>query len=468
MVKNKLSSILFLIILIEGFFTLSLELLVIRQAIPFVGNGTEMVSIIISSVLLPLATGYYIGGIRYKTLFNKKNKTKIRYIIINNIYIISLLTGIGFSYIIMDIYFKTIPISSLMISLAFYLTLFLVIPTFLLGQTVPLISNYFSSQQISKITGKILFISTTGSFVGSIATVLILMKYLGVSNTLILLEALLLLLVLLISKHKIHAILNIAIILGIVYGLGSFSKMAYKIEYENTYSTLSVLEENNQTSLRINNQFASMTENNNTSFYHYVNVINNMIGENSDKVKEILIVGSGGFTVGFNDDKNHYTYVDIDSDLKELVEKKFLKTPLKPNKTFYAGEIRKFLKETDKKFDIIVVDAYTNQISIPISLLSVDFYRELRESLVDNGFVVSNMVIDIYLRDKFSKNVDYTLRNAFELVSTVPLIHIDRMKYELSDNKKKEVNYLYIMRKDNNKRTIYTDDKNNANFDKFQ
>jgi len=111
----------FTIILIEGFFTLSLELLVIRQIIPFVGNGTEVVAITISSVLLPLALGYYYGGIRYIESFKKENGTKIRNILTGNIYKIAIITGVGFSIFSLEIYFRQIATGDTLISLSIYL-----------------------------------------------------------------------------------------------------------------------------------------------------------------------------------------------------------------------------------------------------------------------------------------------------------------------------------------------------------
>ena len=351
MLNKKLTLIFFIIILIEGFFTLSLELLVIRQTIPFVGNGTEMVSIIISSVLLPLSIGYYYGGKRYSELFKKNKKTKIRNILIKNIYIIVLLSGIGFSYISIYYYFKVFSSYNLMLLLSTYLLIFLSIPTFFLGQTVPLLSNYFSSKEMSKITGKILFLSTAGSFAGSVITVLISMRFIGVSNTLIVIEFILLMLILLISKDKVKSSFLILFIMILMINLKSLSISVFDIEYDNRYNTVSIIEKKDATFININNSNSSKTNKDNSSFYPYVNIINKYIEK--DKNKDILIVGAGGFTIGFNDEKNNYTYVDIDSDLKNIVEEKFLKEKLKNNKIYKAGEIRRFLIENNKKYELL-------------------------------------------------------------------------------------------------------------------
>jgi len=468
MLNKNLTLMFFIIILIEGFFTLSLELLVIRQVVPFVGNGTEMVSIIISSVLLPLSIGYYYGGKRYSTLFKKNNKTKIRNILTKNIYIIVTLSGIGFSYILMHFYFKNFPINNLMIALSVYLIFFLVFPTFLLGQTVPLISNYFSSKEMSKITGKILFISTAGSFAGSIITVLILMRFIGVSNTLLFIEALLLILVILISKEKIKSIFLTLFIFTIIFVLKSISIQGFNIEYENKYNTVMIKTKGKRTILSINNSGSSSTENNNTHFYKYINVINNIL--KNEKDKNILVIGAGGFTAGFNDLKNKYTYIDIDPDLKKISEEKFLKEKIKKNKKFIPTEIRAFLKNDKNKYDVIIVDAYSNIVSIPMSLVTREFYSELKDSLTENGYIISNIISDPYLISDFSRNMDNTFRTVFNTVVYFPLINIEKDKLEsISKLKNKEklklTNNIYILRDINKSKKIYTDDKNSASFD---
>jgi len=462
MLSKKLSFILFFIILIEGFFTLSLELLVIRQTIPFVGNGTEMVSIIISSVLFPLSVGYYYGGKKYSSLFKKNNKVKIRNILIKNIFIITMLSGFGFSYIVMDFYFKYLNLSSLMLSLSIYLFFFLAIPTYLLGQTVPLLSNYFSSEQMSKVTGKILFISTAGSFLGSIITVLILMRFIGVSSTLILIELLLLSLTILISKNKIYPIFISSFIIIIIILFSSLGQKVYNIEYENTYNTVSVIDSNETRLLMINNSYSSMTSKNNTVFWDYVNVINKIIKQNNISTpKDILVIGAGGFTIGFNDTFNNYIYVDLDENLKDISENKFLKEKLKDNKTFYIGEIRKYLNESDKKYDLIIVDAYTNRNSIPFSLVTMEFYTQIKTKLKKDGVVISNIITDMFLNTKYARNMDLTIRKNFSKVIIIPLY--DQNKLNL--NKLNSINSLYILKDVIEDKAIYTDDLNQVNFD---
>src|SRR5436190_18774016 len=70
--------VLFGIILIEGFVTISAEILTIRQLLPLVGNSVIVTSLIIGVFLLFLAYGYRRGGQyqdRYEEIL-KSNFTK--------------------------------------------------------------------------------------------------------------------------------------------------------------------------------------------------------------------------------------------------------------------------------------------------------------------------------------------------------------------------------------------------------
>ena len=103
--------LLFAVILIEGYVVLACELLAIRQLIPFVGSGTEIIAIIISGVLLPLAFGYHFGGIAYKRAYAKavrqgKRPPSIRRILLKNILIALAFLSLGLSYLFLSAYFR--------------------------------------------------------------------------------------------------------------------------------------------------------------------------------------------------------------------------------------------------------------------------------------------------------------------------------------------------------------------------
>ena len=463
--KQKLLNLLFFIIFIEGFFTLSLELLSIRQLVSFVGTGTEVLSIIISSVLLPLAFGYHYGGIRYKLKFKKDQSIKIRNLLSKNIFIIVILSSLGFNLLSMNLFFYSIKLP-ILIELTLFTMIFLAIPSFLLGQTVPLITNYFSKNDISKITGKILFLSTFGSFAGSIITTLVLMRFIGISYTLLTIEIALLSVSIILSKKKLENLFKSILIILLTFTLLEISKEVLNIEYENTYSTTSIIElkkDSNTTEriLSINNSYSSMIDNNGRMFIIY-EVMNKMLDQYTEK--NILIIGAGGFTAGLNNNENIITYVDIDPKLKEITEKKFLKRKI--NGRFIVKEIRSHLNETNEKYDIIIVDAFTNKNSMPYSLLTREFYILLKDHLNKNGTVITNMIMDIYKRDTFSIRFENTVKSVFKSVVLIPIQ--EKIDFEYDKEKYIYKNVFFILKEGQKDLGIYTDDKNTNSFDRIK
>ena len=156
---------------------------------------------------------------------------------------------------------------------------------------------------------------------------------------------------------------------------------------------------------------------------------------------DVLVIGAGGFTYGHNDEKNNFVYIDIDKDLKEVSERYILKEKLKPNKTFYPLPARAYLAQTEKKFDIILLDAYLGGLSIPEHLVTKEFFTEVKEHLNDEGVLVANFIVSPGFNNIFSKNIDNTLRSVFPYVSRPDT----GGKYEVwTEKQAKNSNFMYI------------------------
>jgi spermidine synthase len=413
--------ILFLTILIEGFVTLATELLAIRQSIPFVGSGTETISILISTVLLPLAVGYYYGGKVYAQTSKSSKFKSVRKILINNLLLASIIITFGLSYFCLESFFSLLQLNGItnrIIQTSLYGILFLVYPTFLLGQTIPLISNYFNKLKIAHLTGRMLFFSTLGSFLGSVVTTLVLMSTIGVNNTVIVNIGLLVLLILLLQKglftyEKLTAlsILGIAMVLNSDHILKTFNI----VEMSN-YNTISIIELPKEEAkiLSLNRGYSAKYTKDPKFQFLYVQYINKLFLEQiKGQKKSILIIGAGGFTMGQDDKTNLYTYVDIDKSLKEIAEKHLFGQKLSPNKAFIAEPAESFLRYNTKKYDFIILDAYSNGMNIPFSLVTKEFFELVKKSVADDGIILANIVTMPNLSDKFSIRVDNTFRSVF-------------------------------------------------------
>ena len=465
--------LLFLIIIVEGYVVLSTELLAIRQTIPFVGSGTDTVSIIIAAVLMPLAFGYQYGG-QFKPHCCLGHHLTVRNKLILNMLLAATILLPGMSYRFLVFFFPwlaSLGIDNRLIQISIYSILFLVIPVFLLGQTVPLITNFFAREKLSKVTGRILFFSTVGSFLGATFSTLVLMPTLGVHHTVTLNFVLLTSLVILLVKHKtskpvfyIFALTLIALAVN-----SNFVMRKMHVVKNNVYNTIKAgTLKNGNRILMLNGNYSSMLNDNGGKFPYIEFAEDQAIIPtlNSDMPPiDILVIGAGGFTLGAYDDKNNYTYVDIDKDLKEVAEKYILEEKLWGNKDFEAVPARAFLQSTDKKFDFIFLDAYQGGITVPEHLVTQEFYQELKKKLKNKGILIANFVLNPNFGSALSRNIDNTFRSVFPHFSR----HAIGDNYALySDEDNMAVNVMYIYRHEDNydEGHIYTDDKNTVFYDK--
>ncbi len=457
----NLEKALYLVILIEGYVILATELLAIRQIIPFVGNGIETVAIVVSAVLMPLAFGYFAGG-NYKANQNKTLRKKL----ITNIITAAFILTFGLSHVMLEMFFLSldlIGINSHIVQTSIYSLLFIAYPVFLLGQTVPLISNYFSRKKLSEIAGRMLFFSTIGSFFGSIISTLLLMTLIGVNNTVIVTIVLLALLVMIlnnkiISKNSLTILFFVSLV--VIFNNDDVMRELGIVE-NNGYSTIKVIDEKNADDSRIlsiNNSASSRYSAKPEGRFDYIKYVENTFIKSKARTKNkknILVIGAGGFTIGIDDDYNEYTFIDIDKSLKKVSEKFFLKKVLGENKIFIAESARSFLRHNVEKYDLIFVDAYSNKWSIPPDLITKEFFLQVRNGLRENGIAVFNVVTSANFQDRFSVKLDNTFRIVFDRMNRHAIGDYDGF---LKNGGKPNVIYSYFKQKPDSE--IYTDNKN--------
>ncbi len=467
---------LFIIIIVEGYIVLSSELLAIRQTIPYVGSATETVSIVIAAVLMPLAFGYHFGGrFNGRDIFGRSQS--IRNKLIFNIAVASLFLFFGLSHLLINSFFVIISQAGIVHNvgqIALYCLAFLVVPVYLLGQTVPLVSNYFSRESLPRVTGKILFFSTVGSFLGAVLSTLGLMATVGVHHTASLNFVLMAILIILLSKRIISKAVIFSVILALLAMMinSDLIMRALKIKSNNQYNTVVTRTfKNGERRIYINNNASSMYNGLTQEKYDYINFAERVLIEpilNANPPKDILIIGSGGFTFGHNDTNNNYTYVDIDKALKDVAEKHILKAPIGDNKTFIPRPARGYLNSTDTKFDLIYIDAFLGGGSVPEHLVTREFFAQVKSHIKPKGIMMSNVIMSPQFSHIVSRNLDNTIRSVFPFVSR----HIVGEHYDLWAKKDKHLTaniaYIYKHNPEEDSSAIYTDNKNTIFLDKYK
>lgn len=466
--KIHQTALFFAIILIEGYVVLSSEMLAIRQTIPFIGSGTDTVSIIIAAVLMPLAFGYQAGG-AFKPHRFLGFYISIRKKLIANIVIAALILLPALSYRFLYVFFPFIydlGIEDRLLQTFVYSVLFLVAPVYLLGQTVPLISNYFAKEHLPKVTGKFLFISTIGSFLGAVFSTLVLMATIGAHHTTTLNFLLLTILVIALSKRKFSASVKMMIIIFIaaICVNSNYIMRGLKVIKNNQYAIIAVARNNGYNHLFINHNYSSKYNPKTGGKHNYIEFAERVAIHpimTTGAPKEILVIGAGGFTFGHEDKKNRYTYIDINGDLKEVAEQRILKAPIGDNKQFIAKPARAFLSQNEQKYDVIYLDAYLGGISIPEHLVTQEFFLKVKDVLNDKGVLIANFIVSPNFNNTFTKSIDNSFRSAFRHYSRHA---IDDVYLPWNEDKAAGTNIAYVYKHyaDDVGGTIFVDPKDSG------
>lgn len=476
----KKRHLLLLTILFEGYVVLATELLAIRLLIPFAGSGTEVVAIIISAVLMPLAVGYHIGGLRYQKAYNRYKQglerlpSPRKFLIRNLVIALSILT-IGLSHLMLTVFFgilNVLGIEHYILQTSLYSLLFLVTPTFLLAQTVPLISNYFSRDSLSEVTGKMLFFSTTGSFFGSVFSTIVLMTTIGVHHTVILTLSLLLILVLLLSYFRLSyesVLAGMIFCVAVVLNRDAVMRDQLHIVSNNQYNTIAVfpVKEGRGKMLSINNSGSSVYAPDRKDRFPYIQYIEKYFIDplaKKETLADILVIGAGGFTLGWDDRRNHYTFVDIDPAMRKVAEKHLLPEPLPPTKTFIMSSARAFVERERKSYDLIVIDLYTHLDAIPMESTTQEFLRATRRLLKPDGVLVANIVTRHGFRDAFSRRYYNTFASVFPIFDRQVID--DFNPWTAHSRHTNNMLHIFYNRQDIDDDTVYTDDRNTYSLDR--
>ncbi len=183
---SKLRRWLLFLIFLNGYVSLSLELVVLRQLGFFVGSSAVITSIIMGTFLGFMSLGYFRGAsIRIRKM-GAKSILRASFILIAAI---GVLAG---SFALLSTYFSIMymmGIRSGVVQTFIYSLVFLSVGPFLFGVNTALLSRYLNKFNINS-TGSIMAWDTIGSVMGSLATTLLLMPFIGVNYTILLITVL--------------------------------------------------------------------------------------------------------------------------------------------------------------------------------------------------------------------------------------------------------------------------------------
>lgn len=141
--------------------------------------------------------------------------------------------------------------------------------------------------------------------------------------------------------------------------------------------------------------------------------------------RSVLVVGLGGGSMvrlyrQALADRFDFTFVGVEID-RRVVEaaREFFALDQQPIEVV-LDDARRYLARTDRRFDVIIVDAYIHELQIPPLLATREFFSELRASLAPGGVVGMNVVV--LAGSTFYPKFLQTLAEVFPDVRQAPFI----------------------------------------------
>ncbi|MBK8578362.1 MAG: fused MFS/spermidine synthase [Candidatus Accumulibacter sp.] len=438
--------LLFSIVFIEGFCSLGAEVIALRQIIPHLGSSIVVTAPTIGFFLLALALGYHAGA--------KIDEGYIE-VVAKNFLLAALLVGIGLAGIGVDLLFTALRPPELAYLL---LVAGVLCPiAWLLGQTVPILTNLLLRERAGEASGEALYYSTLGSFLGSLSLSLLVMQWLGVSAAVALCALLLVIgYTLLRGPGWRTVVISLA-----VASLTGVANAWLRPEIETAYASYLVLPVQyegaiNGRALKNNSSFASLIDDSEPPLYaRYIRHIRSLLlDELGFRERRILVLGAGGFTLSHREPSNHYTYVDIDPAVRGIAEKHFLGEAARGE--FIADDARRFVIRSEQRFAAAIVDVYGSHSSIPGHLVTREFWLATRRVLEPEGLLIANLILDSALATPYSRNLLATIESVY-----------GRCAVEVLQKKQVLANVVVTCRNGQpaEPASLFIDERNSADFD---
>lgn len=481
--KNKLY--LYITEFFAGMSVMAVELGASRLLAPYFSSSQIVWTIIIGTIMIAMALGNIYGG----RSADKKPDPDVLYrrILVAAIWIAAI-PVLG-KYVIIGIAGALIFSinSNFLIWAAFAACMVVfVFPLFLLGTVTPSLVKYTvdSLDDNGKTVGNLGAANTIGSIIGTFIPTFVTIPAVGTAITFLIFAGILLVLALIyfisakrgVKKSVVSVIL---FILCCVFGNdGSFAFWENDLAYEgeSVYNYLQVKEDDENVILSTNVLFGvqSILKKNQGltgMYYDYAMAAPYMAGIKEKDELDMLILGMGTGTYatqcrryfpdtsvndGTNDIIDNETIenariniegVEIDDKITDLAVKYF-ELPEDVKVTTYDG--RAYLNAIDKKYDVIMVDAYQD-ITIPFQMSSVEFFTLVKEHLNENGVMVVNMNMRGQKSGNITEYLSDTIAKVFDEVYTVDVPFNTNRELFATDNPNVLKVFADNMEKENNR-----------------
>ncbi|WP_295115757.1 spermidine synthase [Ruminococcus sp.] len=414
-----------------GMSVMAVELGASRLLAPYFSSSQIVWTIIIGTIMIAMALGNIYGG---RSADKNPDPDKLYGRILIAAVWIAAVPFIGKLAIAGIAGLLVVTINTNFLIWAAFITCMVVFvyPLFLLGTVTPSLVKYTvdSLDDSGRTVGTLGAANTIGSIIGTFVPTFISIPAVGTAVTFLIFAGIMLVigLVYFISSKRGAAKTATASVLFIVCCFASpsmgfaFWEKGLTYEGESVYNYLQVKDDDENTYLSTNVLFGVQSvyvKSGELSDMYYDYAMAAPLMTESPDTADILVLGMGTGTYA----KQCLRYfsgakaegVEIDEKITDLAHRYF-ELPEDIKVTTYDG--RAFLAACDKKYDVIMVDAYQD-ITIPFQMSSVEFFTLVKEHLNEGGVMVVNMNMRSESADGINSCLADTISSVFDNVVTV-------------------------------------------------
>jgi len=390
---------LLLSVTLAGMAVLIVEITAIRMLAPYFGNSIFTISSVIGIILAALGLGYYLGG----TLADRRPSA---------VWFFSLIVVAGFSVLLLQ-FLNAVLLPGIAYKLSLidgplivsFLMFFL--PAMFLAMLSPFAITLLHAREargVGNASGLVFFWSTLGSIAGSLATGFLLIPHWGIASIIAGTGSGLVLLggagLLATRKPKILPV-GLAL-LGLISGMalrhaemadargvlfaadGLYERIVIRdIPYRNRTARILLQDRNGSGGLYLDDRSMAFDY---TKYFDLYRLF-------TPELKTALAIGGGAYNVPrsiLRDSPRAIVDVaEIDPSLHALALR-FFDLPDDARLKNHVIDGRRFLHDTEERYDLIFSDAYRSFISAPPQFATLEFFRLARSRLKGDGVLIAN------------------------------------------------------------------------------
>lgn len=428
--KNKVY--LYLTEFFAGMSVMAVELGASRLLAPYFSSSQIVWTIIIGTIMIAMALGNIFGG---RSADKDPNPDKLYGRIIIAAVWIALIPVVG-KYIIIGIsallIFSVSTNFLIWAAFASCMVIF-VFPLFLLGTVTPSLAKYTmdSLDDSGRTVGVLGAFNTIGSIIGTFIPTFVTIPAVGTAISFLIFSGILLVLacIYFVSTRRKSGKLAAGVIVFLlccVFGhSNSFAFWEPDLTYEgeSNYNYLQVYDTQNETVLSTNVLFGVQSvykkDKGMTGLYYDYAMAAPLMTDAVQKDRmDILVLGMGSGTYATQCSRyfpnTNVEGVEIDGKITDLA-REYFELPDSVQVTTYDG--RAYLAAIDKKYDVIMVDAYQD-ITIPFQMASREFFELVRDHLTEDGVMVVNMNMHDTQEGNINQYLSDTISSVFSEVYT--------------------------------------------------